>query len=219
MTHEEQIEKLLAHDYHLKSLTDSVQKMTATAAETNSSIRDLIESMHKQKLLQEKVVNMDINVKEAFERVNHKISKLEDSHKGGCPLANKHVEEVKGLAEVTKTKLNVLQEKVQKLEDNSEACETKVSKIVDPKILMWLGGLVIMYLISFGSYTVSTINDLSTKYNVITAEQTQINKSNTALLQKLFNKVNTHYQSLSNDRTMILKRLNILEASYHGNNN
>jgi chaperonin cofactor prefoldin len=84
--------------------------------------------------------SLDQNLKESFARLHHRIDGLEVEHNKGCPLMAKSIEETKN--------------DLQTLEATLETIGT---------IGKWVGGILIGYSISFGTYVLSELQDLDNR--------------------------------------------------------
>ena len=71
MTDEELREKVIKHDYEFKSLTTSL-------AELSDSMKQLTKGLEQVIVLNERMVNMDRDLKDSFRRVHDRHDKLEE---------------------------------------------------------------------------------------------------------------------------------------------
>lgn len=70
MTDEELKEKVIRHDYEFKALTSSL-------SELSSNMKELTESLKHIAVINEKLFNMDKELKESFQRVHKRADEIE----------------------------------------------------------------------------------------------------------------------------------------------
>lgn len=70
MTDEELKEKIIRHDYEFKALTSSL-------SELSSNMKELTESLKHIAVINEKLFNMDKELKESFQRVHKRADEIE----------------------------------------------------------------------------------------------------------------------------------------------
>lgn len=114
MTDNEYRDLVLKHDKHIEKVADSVEHLAAAVGSTNRKLEDIIDVIGRQNLLMEKFANLEVNLKESFQRIYTRLETLEGTHSGlGCSalrLANKAEEtmkeEMEHLEEDTRRKFN-----------------------------------------------------------------------------------------------------------------
>ena len=70
MTDEELKEKVIRHDYEIKALTESLSNLSENMRELTTSIKHIA-------VINEKLFNMDKDLKESFQRVHARTDELE----------------------------------------------------------------------------------------------------------------------------------------------
>lgn len=85
MTDEDYRNLVLAHDKHIDKLASSIEHIAGTMNGTNRRLEDVIDVISTQNVLMEKFTNLEINLKESFNRVHEKIKNIEETqNKTGC---------------------------------------------------------------------------------------------------------------------------------------
>lgn len=85
MTDEDYRNLVLAHDKHIDKLASSIEHIAGTMNGTNRRLEDVIGVISTQNVLMEKFTNLEINLKESFNRVHEKIKNIEETqNKTGC---------------------------------------------------------------------------------------------------------------------------------------
>lgn len=84
---EEINELVIAHDKHIDLMAQSIENLATAVGASASKLDDLLDIMHKQNLLYERLNNMDENLKESFNRVHSKIRDIENQQDSeGCAV-------------------------------------------------------------------------------------------------------------------------------------
>lgn len=84
---EEINELVIAHDKHIDLMAQSIENLATAVGASASKLDDVLDIMHKQNLLYERLNNMDENLKESFNRVHSKIRDIENQQDSeGCAV-------------------------------------------------------------------------------------------------------------------------------------
>ncbi len=158
------------HDKDIDRLVVSVDNLVHTQGETNKRLHEIslhlansaissskLEQMERE--ITESFKHRDKEQSETFKRMFEKMESIEHIQRSdtGC-------QSVKLLAKdvnlISKEHLLVI-ETLEKHRIKLEHIDHKFSDMISPIALKWVGGFVIMYSITFGSYVVDSINKLS----------------------------------------------------------
>lgn len=98
MSDEDYRDLVLAHDKHIDKLANSIEHIAGAMGSTNRKLEDVINVISTQNVLMEKFTNLEINLKESFNRVHEKIKNVEDTqNKTGCSGLITTINRVKSL--------------------------------------------------------------------------------------------------------------------------
>ena len=76
---------VVSHDKHIDLMAQSIEHLAGAVGITSKKLDDIIGVITKQNILMEKFQNLEGNLRESFDRVHTKISKLEEVQNGsGC---------------------------------------------------------------------------------------------------------------------------------------
>ena len=96
MTDDAYRDMVLSHDKHLDTLANSIESLASGVGSTNRKLEDIIDVISTQNVLIEKFTNLEINIKESFDRVHDKIRVIEARQNDkGCPVVRLEAEDVK----------------------------------------------------------------------------------------------------------------------------
>lgn len=119
---------VMAHDKHIDLMAQSVERVSESVNATTRKLDDVIDVINTQNVLMEKYSNLEVNIKESFDRVYERIRAIERTHNdNGCPALQLSVQ---------KTKTNEV--RIKKL----EASLSWVVKIVIGTLISGLIGLL-----------------------------------------------------------------------------
>lgn len=150
MTNEAIRDMVISHDKHIDSLSESIRSLIATQKEGNAKIDRLVEEISKQNVLIERVNNMDRELTESFKRVHTRLDKIEDTKDGdGC-----------NALKIQKTVLTDVHNETVGLSTRMKSVEDNLPKKVSWSIVQWIVAIMVGYSISFGTYIVTSIQDL-----------------------------------------------------------
>ena len=78
---------VIAHDKHIDLMAQSIENLATAVGASASKLDDLLDIMHTQNLLTERMENMDKNLQESFTRVHNKIRDMEKNQNSeGCSV-------------------------------------------------------------------------------------------------------------------------------------
>lgn len=76
---------VVEHDKHIDLMAQSIENLAGVVGDTASKLDDVIAVITQQNVLMERFNNLEVNLKESFNRVHAKARKLEDTQNGeGC---------------------------------------------------------------------------------------------------------------------------------------
>ena len=78
---ENQGKKLIEHEYAIKQISTSIKELSESSKESNKKLGVIADNMISQKLIFERLSNMETNYKEGIGRVHKRINKVEDEIK------------------------------------------------------------------------------------------------------------------------------------------
>jgi len=155
---------VLKHDNEISLLASSIQSQSKSIenlaesnTETNKRLEEISKYLAKQVVFDNKLETMDRELTESFRRVHARINELhatQDSNTG-CKSVQLLNKDVQSLAKDTTRLVNSLNNVEQEMRTNNE----KLDNFPSPKLLQWVIGGVIVYLISFGSYVITSLQD------------------------------------------------------------
>lgn len=155
---------VIKHDTHIDMLATSIEQLAIGVGSTNTKLESVIEMLAKQNVIEEKVSNMDVEAKEAFNRVYVSLRELNSMKDGdGC----KSAQQLEKDKELYDEKLKVVNRRILDLES-----ETK--KIISPVLLRTALGLLLIQTITFGTYIVQSIHGLETNNSTIQVTHTAL---------------------------------------------
>jgi len=147
---------VLKHDHTIETLVSSVDQLVASNTETNNRLADISKYLAKQSVFDTRLSAMDRELEDSFRQVHARIDTLDvvQSSEHGCKsvqLLNKDVQSI------SKDTLRIV-ESLENTQEKLEITSKRLDEIPSQKIMQWVVGIVIIYLISFGSYVVTSIH-------------------------------------------------------------
>lgn len=144
---------VISHDKVLDSLSDNIRALTGVTSTTNTKLDKVVDELAKQNVLMERVNNMDRELTGSFDRVNHRLDKIEEAKEGeGCNAAKF----LRGTVGGHSTQLTAIDGKLDMIDD-------ELPKKVSYFFVQWFMVLVAGYLVMFGVYTVKSLHILDNK--------------------------------------------------------
>ena len=148
MTDEAHKSMTLDHDKHLDSLTAVVGALSDNIKDSNHKLESILEILSTQNIIVERINNMDNNIRESFARTYKRVGDLEIIQNGptGCAALQVEHQKVHDMGK----QLSALADDVKDVEDEQK---TFVSGAVVRGVMV----LALMYIASFGTYVVTSI--------------------------------------------------------------
>ena len=142
------------HDKSIGIMASSIEHLASAVGATNSKLSDIVEVMGKQNILMEKFSNLEVNLKESFDRV-HSRSAVDET-------------------------------RIKDLEHN-------VTKLPSPAVVKWGIGIIIVYLISFGTYVVDELHTIDTSTSNHSIESKSKHEVYDERIERNTNNINRNY--------------------------
>jgi len=148
---------VLKHENTIHNLTKSVESLVESNAETNKRLEEISKYLAKQVVFDTKLSALDKELGDSFKRVHNRIDGLEkvQSSDSGCKsvqLLGKDVDGLeKGYVQMAGT--------IGDIKINTEKMERQIDALPSTTTIRWSVALIAMYMISFGSYVVSSLQD------------------------------------------------------------
>lgn len=176
MTDEAVKELVLKHDHTIESLVKSVEDLVQSNIETNKSLKEISQYLAKQAVLDTKLMSLDRELTESFQRVHGRIDNLEITQNStvGCKSVQLLHKDVETLAHT----VNQLVMDIKETKDIQNTINDKVDELPSPRVMMWIGGILIVYIVSFGSYVVNKIHTTEITNTAIGDDVEYLKRSN-----------------------------------------
>ena len=172
MTDDALKELVLKHDSEISLLANSIENqsksiesLVASNAETNKQLKEISGYLAKQALFDSKLESMDKELEESFKRVHKRIDDLKNTQEStiGCKSVQLLNKDTQSLSKDTIRLVGTLEDTKNEL----HIAGKRIDELPSPKILQWVIGLVIVYLVSFGSYVVTSLHTNEVKITKI----------------------------------------------------
>ena len=166
---------VLKHDSEISLLANSIENqsksiesLVASNAETNKQLKEINGYLAKQALFDNKLESMDKDVAQTFKRVFSLIDDLKNTQEStiGCKSVQLLNKDTQSLSKDTIRLVGTLEDTKNEL----HAIGKRIDDLPSPKVLQWSIGLVIVYLVSFGSYVVNSLHTNEVKITKITED-------------------------------------------------
>lgn len=157
MTDEALKDLVLKHDHTIENLANSVEALVNSNTETNKRLEEISRYLAKQAVFDTKLADMDKDISESFQRVHKRIDEVDNIQKSndGCKSVQLLHKDVTAL---TKT-VSQLAGTVGDIKISNEHTDSKVNSLPTPKVIAWVAGFSIAYLVSFGVYVVQQLHE------------------------------------------------------------
>jgi len=175
MTDDTLKELVQKHDNEISLLANSIQhqsksieSLVSSNSETNKRLEEISKYLAKQALFDNKLEVMDKELEESFKRVHKRIDDIENIQEStnGCKSVQLLNKDVQSISKDTIQLVGALKDTKNEL----RAVGKRIDDLPSPKVLQWSIGLVIVYLVSFGSYVVSSLHANEVKITKITED-------------------------------------------------
>jgi len=141
MTEDERSDLLMLHDKHIDVMSQSIEHLAAAVGTTNRKMDDIIDVISAQNVINEKLVNMDTNVRESFNRVHDKIRVVEDAQNtAGCSALK-----------VLNGGVTVNTKDISAIHDDIGDLQIEQRKHLPHWAIKWLATILVMQAIAFGT--------------------------------------------------------------------
>ncbi len=168
MTDDAYKEMTLENNKHIDSLTRGLHDITKAIGSTNSKIEDLVEVIHTQNVLAEKLENLDKNIADYSKRMYGEIADIKKKQQDtGCPQLKIERENVNALG-------NSLDHERVRIDTH----EKKLDGMISSATVKWFAAGLAVYIISFGVHVNEELNRLDRLLLSKIEMQGQINKNN-----------------------------------------
>ena len=163
---------VLKHDSEIALLANSIENQSKSIeslvdsnAETNKQLKEISGYLAKQALFDNKLEAIDKDVGQTFKRVFSLIDDLKGTQEStiGCKSVQLLNKDVQSISKDTIQLVGTLKDTKNEL----RAVGKRIDDLPSTKILQWVIGLVIVYLVSFGSYVVSSLHTNEVKITKI----------------------------------------------------
>ena len=146
------------HDTVITNLVSSVEHLVSSQTETNKRLEEITKFLTKQVVFSNKLENMDRDVAESFKRVHSRMDEIDDVQKSsrGCSSVRLLTKDLESLTK----EVDRLVENMNSNREYVEAVDKQVSEMLSPSLLKWVGGFIILYTVTFGTYVVQSFNTL-----------------------------------------------------------
>jgi len=175
MTDDAMKDLVLKHDSTITQLANSVQNQSKSVEdlvksnnETNKRLEEISRYLAKQALFDNKLEAMDKDVAQTFKRVFNLIDDLKGTQEStiGCKSVQLLNKDAQSLSKDTIRLVGALEDTKNEL----HAVGKRIDDLPSPKVLQWSIGLVIVYLVSFGSYVVNSLHTNEVEITKITED-------------------------------------------------
>lgn len=185
--HEEKIkvlqETLFAHERANDILSQNYEMMGRTVNTILEKVDELVEGLSSQKVLIERISNIDENIKEGFSRRDEKIKNIESQQQGGgCPP-------LKALHDTVNTNTVTSEKLEKKIDRNYREINEKIGSFVSGTVMRWAISLLTTGLIAVSIVYNSADKDLDKKIEKIA----ELNNENASNIQSLL-VLNSQYE-------------------------
>jgi len=162
MTEESIKDLVLKHDATISGLANSVQHqatsieaLVASNGETNKRLEEISKYLAKQAVFDSRLESLNRELEDSFHRVHARIDSLEgiQNSTNGCNSVQLLGKDVSNLEKEHGQMYNALTN----IDNTMHKIDHKVDELPSPSAMKWVAGLLIVYLISFGSYVVTEI--------------------------------------------------------------
>lgn len=185
-------ETVYRHDKDIDRLVVSVDNLVSTQGETNKRLHEISLHLANSAIFSSKLEQMEREITESFKhrdkeqsetfkRMFEKMESIEHIQRSdtGCQSVKLLAKDVNSMSKEHLLVMGTMEEHRIKLEH----IDHKFSDTISPVALKWVGGFVIMYSVTFGSYVVNSINKLSST-NVKIVQMLNRDIKDTAKLMK-----------------------------------
>lgn len=150
MKDEDKLDLVLVHDTAIEVMGQSIEHLAEAVGTTNKKMEDIIKIMNGQYIITEKLANLDVNLKESFDRIHTKIQHIEEAQNTvGCTVLK-----------VQGGKLESVVSDITKLAATVKDITDDAKKHLPAWATKWLMTLLVGQSIIFGTYMNSSINAL-----------------------------------------------------------
>ena len=155
MTDEALRELVIKHDHAIESLVGSVENLVESNMETNKQLKDISKFLAKQAVFDAKFDNMDKAIKDTFKQAFSRIDKLEEiqGSNNGCKSVQLLGKDFDGLEKGYVQMAGAMGD----IRISAEKMEKQIDSMPLPATIRWFVGLIAVYMISFGTYVVSSL--------------------------------------------------------------
>jgi len=166
---------VLKHDSEISLLANSIENQSKSIeslvdsnAETNKQLKEISNHLAKQALFDNKLEVMDKELEESFKRVHKRIDDIENIQTStiGCKSVQLLNKDVQSISKDTLQLVGTLKDTKNELHSVSK----RIDDLPSTRVLQWVIGLVIVYLVSFGSYVVSSLHTNEVRITKITED-------------------------------------------------
>ena len=163
---------VLKHDSEISLLANSIENqsksiesLVSSNSETNKRLEEISNHLSKQALFDSKLEAMDRELSDSFKRIHKRIDEIDNTQTStiGCKSVQLLNKDTQSLSKDTIRLVDALEDTKNEL----YAVANRIDDLPSTKILQWVIGLVIVYLISFGSYVVSSLHTNEVKITKI----------------------------------------------------
>ena len=166
---------VLKHDSEISLLANSIENQSKSIeslvnsnTETNKQLKEISNHLAEQALFDNKLEAMDKELEESFKRVHKRIDDIENIQEStnGCKSVQLLNKDTQSISKDTIRLVGALEDTKNEL----HAIGKRIDDLPSPRVLQWGIGLVIVYLVSFGSYVVSSLHTNEVKITKITED-------------------------------------------------
>jgi len=146
---------VLKHESTIEKLAISIESLVVSQSETNTKLGDISKSLSKHAVLDTKLDNIVHETKDTFKRAFSRIDKLEETQgsNNGCKSVQLLAKDTEGLEKGYVQMAGAVGD----IRINTENMERQIDSLPSPTTVRWFVGLIAVYMVSFGSYVVSSL--------------------------------------------------------------
>jgi len=142
------------------NLVDSQREMTTEFKELGKRMEEISKYLAKQAVFTSKLEAIDREVSESFQRVHRRVDEIDNMQKSeaGCNSVKLLTKDIHAVTKDVNRLVGVTEEHRMSIEQ----LEKHHASAISPATIRWVVGVIILYLVTFGTYVVQTFSKLDT---------------------------------------------------------
>jgi len=155
MTDETLRDLVLKHESTIEKLASSIDSLVISQSETNKRLEEISRYLTKQAIFDNKLESIEKEVSDSFKRVHHRIDDLESTQNSntGCKSVQLLGKDVDGLEKGYVQMAGAMGD----VRITAEKMEKQIDSMPSSVTIRWFVGLIAVYMVSFGTYVVSSL--------------------------------------------------------------